>query len=486
MRRGSPLLLLTLLATGALAAQPSEPPLSDAFKVARPAGGEYFGVYLLSKKVGYLFTDLALEPAVAGKPRTARATSELHFKANVGSGVSERHHKEVRVYEAKPDGRLLSFTVEQKGDGGDQTLTATASAGGVDVRVQRPGQPARTLHLPPAREKVEDADAPRVALLRKATVEGQVIDAQELATYRVTTTVGPAETQTLRGVPLLLRSTTTISDKEKVPIKAYIGDAGEVVELSFGEMMKARAESPSVATRLDQVEVFGLTRVVIPKALPDSVHTVPGQVKWVVTGLPESFQKETPRQKYRPTTEGKVEVTLTATPPTATGARIPLKDPEGGANLKSTIVVESDRAEIKALARKIAGTEKDAYTLAKKASAWVGTNLRKSYGTSADRASEVLHQMKGDCTEHSLLTVALLRALGIPAKRIDGLVYLINEDRIPALYWHEWVEAWVGEWTQLDPTFGQPVADATHFGLGEEGSAEITPLIGQLKVLEVR
>lgn len=470
-----------------LAAGPE--PLSDAFKVTRPAGGEYFGVYLLSKKVGYLFTDLALEPERSGKPRTARATSELHFKANVGSGVSERHHREVRLYEAKPEGRLLSFTVEQKGDGGEQTLTGTASATGVEVKVQRPGQPPRTVVLPPTQERVEDADAPRVALFRNATVTGQVIDAQELATFKVTTTVGETETQTLRGVPVTLRSTTTISDKEKVPIKAFIGDAGEVVELGFGEMMKARAESPAVAQRLDQVEVFGLTRVKVPKVLPDSVHDIPGQVKWLLTGLPSSFQRDTSRQKFRPIgdpKEGKVEVTLTAAPPVTSGAKVPIKDPEGGANLKPSIVVESDHPEVKALARKIAGGEKDAYALAKKVSAWVGTHLRKSYGTSADRASEVLHQMKGDCTEHSLLTVALLRSLGVPAKRIDGLVYLVNEDRVPALYWHEWVAAYVGEWTQLDPTFGQPVADATHFGLGEEGSAEITPLIGQLKVLEAR
>ena len=94
--------------------------------------------------------------------------------------------------------------------------------------------------------------------------------------------------------------------------------------------------------------------------------------------------------------------------------------------------------------------------------------------------------MKGDCTEHSLLSVALLRAAGIPARRVDGVVYMVNEDGVPALYWHEWVEAYVGEWTQLDPTFNQTVADATHFAVGEEGNAEITPLIGALKVTAVK
>jgi transglutaminase-like putative cysteine protease len=117
---------------------------------------------------------------------------------------------------------------------------------------------------------------------------------------------------------------------------------------------------------------------------------------------------------------------------------------------------------------------------------WTYQNLDKDYGASADRATDVLRQKKGDCTEHSLITVSLMRAAGIPARRIDGVIYMMQEDGVPAFYWHEWVEAYVGEWVQLDPTFGQKVADATHFAVGEEGNAEITPLIGQLKVLDVR
>ena len=139
-----------------------------------------------------------------------------------------------------------------------------------------------------------------------------------------------------------------------------------------------------------------------------------------------------------------------------------------------------------AKAKEIAGSETDAYAAAKKVVAWVDRTMKKDYGASADRATDVLRTLRGDCTEHSLLSIALLRALGIPARRVDGVVYVQNADGVPALYWHEWVEAWVGTWTQLDPTFGQPVADATHLALGEESSAEIMPLLGALKVVAAR
>ena len=69
---------------------------------------------------------------------------------------------------------------------------------------------------------------------------------------------------------------------------------------------------------------------------------------------------------------------------------------------------------------------------------------------------------------------------------MDGLLYLRQSDGVPAYYWHEWVEAWVGEWVQMDPTFNEDVALATHLALGLEGDARITPLLGTLKVHEVR
>lgn len=475
-------LLLSTLLSAAASAETSE--LSDALKARRPQVGEYFGLYLLNKKVGYLFTDMTLAP---GSTDRAQAVNELVFRATVGGKPSERIHKEVRVYEAKPTGRLLSFSVEDRGDGGNQILQGTANASGFKVLRKRPGQPEQILNLPPTAETVEDADQPRVAILRNAPVEGFVLDGQELQSYRAKTTVGPIEQRFVRGVKVKLHQVVTISEKEKVPVEAYLTEGGEMVELTLGPTLKAVSEPESVAKRLDQVEVFALTRVILPKPLPEKVRNIPGSVSLVMTGLPKKFQRRTFRQEFLRLADDKVKVMITAAAPKlAKPAFRPVVDPNGGEYLKSSLVVESDSPEIRAQAKKIVGDERDAYKATQKIVSWVSAHMEKAYGASADRATDVLHQMKGDCTEHSLLSVALLRAAGIPAKRVDGLVYMVNDDGVPALYWHEWVEAYVGEWTQLDPTFNQVVADATHLAVGEEASAEITPLIGQLKVLEAR
>lgn len=473
--RPSRLFLSLVLLAGVAHAQA----LSDVVKVPRPEGGEFMGLYLKGQKIGYMFSNVTLSPA----KDTVVAVTELHFRAKVGpNAISDRTMKETRVYEAKPGGRLLSFVMEQKGDGGDQLLEGKALPTGVQVVRKKPGVPNEVKLLPPSKEVVEDADQARVALKRNAKVVGTITDSTDLQQYAVTTTVGGTETRLVGGVSAKLRKVTTLSEKEKVPTEAWVDEKGRMLEVQYGPMMSGLLEPEDKAKRVDLVEVFALTRVVLPRLPPASAAEA---FVMVVKGVPEKFWVNTYRQQWKPLGDGKVEVTVLSAPPKTRKPR-PLADPNGGANLKATLAVESDNPDVVKLAKEIAGTEKDAWAVAKKVSDWVNKNLEKDYGASSDSATGVLALRKGDCTEHSLLTVSLLRALGIPAKRIDGLVYLVNDDRVPALYWHEWVEAYVGEWTQLDPTFGQPVANALRLGVGEESGAEITPLIGSMSVLEVK
>ncbi len=458
---------------------------SDVLRAPRPHGGEYFGLYLVDKKVGWYFTDL---DAVPGRPEV-RSVANFVFKAKVGDNIAERKHHEERIYEARPGGRLLSFVIRDEGDGGNQVLTGKVTPTGFTVKRQRPGQADDTFTLPLVKETVEDADQLRVALLRRKEVSGMALDGTDLEQYRMTTTPLAEERRVVNGVSILLRKATIVSEKEKVPMQAVVAPDGAVVEMSYGSAMIARAEPRSVAERLDKVEgIFSLTRLVLPAAPPPAARKVPGEWTLVLAGFPDKFHRKTARQTYRDAGSGKTEVTIRAAPPdpSALAKRGGPHPADTAEYLKSSILVESDAPAIVARAKEIAGSETDAYAAAKKVVAWVGRSMKKDYGASADRATDVLRTMRGDCTEHSLLSIALLRALGIPARRVDGVVYVQNADGVPALYWHEWVEAWVGTWTQLDPTFGQPVADATHLTLGEESSAEIMPLLGELKVVAAR
>lgn len=110
----------------------------------------------------------------------------------------------------------------------------------------------------------------------------------------------------------------------------------------------------------------------------------------------------------------------------------------------------------------------------------VNRMLEKEITFSVPNALQVLESRQGDCNEHTVLFVALARALGLPARTAVGLVY-VND----AFFYHAWPEVWLGEWVAVDPTFGQYPADAAHLrfivgGLAQQ--VEIIRLIGNLNI----
>lgn len=74
-----------------------------------------------------------------------------------------------------------------------------------------------------------------------------------------------------------------------------------------------------------------------------------------------------------------------------------------------------------------------------------------------DIASVVAQKREGDCTEHAVLTAALLRASGIPSHIVSGAVVVQLEDKLLA-FGHAWAESHDGKsWHLADATnVGQP------------------------------
>lgn len=86
----------------------------------------------------------------------------------------------------------------------------------------------------------------------------------------------------------------------------------------------------------------------------------------------------------------------------------------------------------------------------------------KDYTVGFANAAEVCRNPKGDCTEHGVLAVALLRRLGVPARGAMGWVALGD-----TLALHFWVEVKLKDrWIPVDPTFDQAPASAFRVKLG--------------------
>jgi hypothetical protein len=115
--------------------------------------------------------------------------------------------------------------------------------------------------------------------------------------------------------------------------------------------------------------------------------------------------------------------------------------------------------------------------------AWLKDNIRQEPVDSFS-ALDVLATRRAECQGHAYLYAALARALGIPTRVVNGLVY---SPELGGFAYHAWNESLLaGRWVAVDPTFGQLGADATHLKLGYgESIADITPLLTWMGVTKI-
>ena len=169
--------------------------------------------------------------------------------------------------------------------------------------------------------------------------------------------------------------------------------------------------------------------------------------------------------------------------PQAPVKRMPLPVPAGQYRdfLKEAPEIQVKHPLIRTLAKDLVAGEKDAWQAAKTISTWVFDNLDKVLVDSFT-ALDALHDRRGECQSHTNLFTALARAVGIPTRVVNGLVY---SDHFEGFLYHAWPEVWVGEWRALDPTLGQHQVDATHIKLSVgnyAGALKLMEFIGQVRI----
>lgn len=111
--------------------------------------------------------------------------------------------------------------------------------------------------------------------------------------------------------------------------------------------------------------------------------------------------------------------------------------------------IESDDATIIAAARRLRGG--DDFVTIRNIYDFVSTELRYAgYVAENLGATYALRERRGDCTEYATLVVALCRALGIPARMVEG--YVSDRSFVPAAKdYHDWAEVWLaGRWRVVD------------------------------------
>lgn len=462
--------------------QPADEKAARPAAVEAPAQGSgkvepsdsHYGVYLNGHKVGWMRSQVQVAQDI-------NMTLELHAKVGGMGTVSEILLRESRRYN-HDTGQLLGLTFEQEAATGTMRAKGEVEDGQLVLSIEAGKQITRK--TVPVKETLDDALATlRLAkeATEGATATGRRFDPSVLKVVEAEHRVVEVSSRLLAGV-----ATKTVKIESKYPNlgiseTSWMDTSGTVLESQVGGFFVARLEPPEQAKQQEYSQDLLVSAVVkAPQGVAGATNAQ--KLELTFTGFGQQVPPSSDRQTVQPDGE-QVLVSLERDAPIAATE----KPGDAADYLVATPFIQSDSEEIRSRAKEVVGDATDLPTQIERLTYFVYEHVRDEYVPAYSNALEALHSGRGDCTEHSILFVALARALGIPARVAVGIAYW------PAgagFGWHAWAEVKTNErWVAVDPTWNQPVADVTHVKLADGGPAEqarIVMLLGQLKILNAK
>ena len=432
---------------------------------------------------GYVFNDeMTMDVPALGQVQRATARTRIDLGPSL----------ELQGFEFELDSRIGEFQVRgQVRD--DSTLAVTMDAGsGPQESVMNVGaglllDAALSLRM-----------AASGALEEGNEFTARIFDPSSMSEREVVVSVGARETMIVtdsarlengRWIPTLLDTVPVFRVEQRfggVTISNWIDEDGQIVraesplgftiERMYYELARQEWEGGQSAEL-----ALGYGALIEGTAISANVDVTrvaeQPQLRVRLGGVElEGFDLEGGRQSLRGDT-------LTVTRESVTRAPYTLPYSDGGAvarELESTPLIQSNHQRIVEQARRIAAGSTDPVIVAQRLTDWVYGELEKDVTLSVPSALQVLEARSGDCNEHTVLYVALARALGLPTRTAVGLVHIRG-----SFYYHAWPEVWLGEWVAADPTLGQYPADASHLRFligGLARQVELIRLIGRLQL----
>jgi hypothetical protein len=438
------------------------------------------GVVFQGRKVG--FARLALRPAAAPGTWEIETESALRLRfLGVDKKVSLRALDRVRDdltlesfrYEYHLDGSRLAVTGERTGD----ALTVRTESDGTRterrLRLGGSAVPASALALLPALRGLNVGGRARVAVLVGESQSLEQAELRALAYERSPLFEGAA-----------LRIATTLLGLETETW--YDAEARPLLETALHGAMISALEEPSraqaylVEASLSKDETL-LDFSLLRSAPVDEPRRV-AALTLVLEGVPAALEAPSAGGQRCAREGTRLECRVDRRAPAAAGDA-----QQAAPYLLPSLAAPSNERRFVELAQSIAHGAGGAPARIERLLAWIDANIAKS-AVDAFSAADVLRERRAECQGHAYLFAALARALGLPTRVVNGLVY--SEEHGGFLY-HTWNEVWLegAGWRPVDATFGQPLADATHVALAVgESPAEIAPLaamVGRARVAAI-
>jgi len=445
------------------------------------AGRQAYGLYMRDQKVGWMVYESKLETRASGDEKKELAMSRMELRMQIGRGIEQivMTSATTNYYSLEGDGELVYAEETSLENGIPSKHTGRPQAGKPGqllVLSQRDGKEV-------ARRTMTTRDNGGSALKFFNWITSKPAKGAKFTTYALDlgeskdvvadVTYQTAKTISWGGVPTEIFSV----DMKMMGLSTSIEvkSNGWPIKARYGGLFDLRAEEEAQAKKFDGPEVDLLAASLIKTNKELSQSTQLDRLKIEFTGLGDFKLPAHARQKVLAQAGDKTTVLIQRED--ITTAATPLTAAQRTELLAATLVYQQTDA-IKNLAKSIIKDETDPVQKADLLQHWVYRNLRKTMAANASTAGDVLKSRAGDCTEHSMLFVALARSAGLPTRQVAGIMYAGGPGS-PIFGWHAWAQIHDGTgWVSIDPTWNQVRVDATHieFSIGENDWAWINVL----------
>lgn len=240
----------------------------------------------------------------------------------------------------------------------------------------------------------------------------------------------------------------------------------------------ARKTAPMHREVRNYPDIYSLTRIPVPSALDQDKESVAVTIKnkfGIDTAVTRFYNEKNGIWYLNPLKR------------TCGNDDDKLSDEEVKRFLEPTPTLQCDHPQIINLAKLLQGRgtaslcqQVAAYT------AYVFNAIKKRNSATFSSAVETLNAGYGDCGEHAVLLAALLRASGIPARVVLGLLY---SKRKKGYFYHAWVMCYIGSWIFADPSHNEFPAYANRIPLSidDDGTnlAPVSRIVGRISVAHV-
>ncbi|WP_010588103.1 transglutaminase-like domain-containing protein [Schlesneria paludicola] len=408
--------------------------------------------------------------------------NQLQMTEETAAGELRMFRLEETNPPAKP--KITSGVVE-----GNQ-LTLTTEVNGKATKVTRPWKKEvksptyqdrliKDNPMKPGEIRTFDVFFPEFAQVGKVTLKGQQYEDTKLLD---------------NTTQKLFKVSCTHTLMPGVPTDSYLDKDGETVKVStsvLGSAMESFLVSQTEALKVIQGAELDLSLSTVVKVQPIlKVHDTKRAVyRITITGQdPSLIIPAGDTQSIKKLDKETAELTVVSLPIPAT-AKV---GQVAGEFLESSQYLQRDDERVKRHANQAAGDATDPAEIARRMEKYVQRKLdRKNFSTAMASAAEVAQSLEGDCTEHSVLLAAMLRAKGIPSRVAVGMVY---SDQLFAFVGHMWTEVSLdGKWIPLDATLGHGGIGAIHIKLADSSLTDNGPpalssflplmqVIGKLKI----